>query len=407
MHRSSFAIKCLAVALALPIASIAAADVQFLGSVSTGMAGAGLALPMLAYTEHANPALFGYLPRHFTFMEPNIQVYTRGVSISDIQNNISNPSNGGGSNSSAAKLAQQFGNKVIQLGVGADIGFGFSGFVVGASGGVIVQGNPNAALIADTNSGALSTAITSQNPGGLNPNDQYDAYGFGYYSLDFAYGMKIPYSKKDSDPTIAAGLRVRVVKSYYTHQVLGASQIVNNAGAGQINNPDLNAFENDNLTNSLTDVSVNTASGVGADLGFQTAFGPTKNYYGAFQIRNLVQPNVGFNATNPGQAGNSGLSSAASLNFSQVNPFVTMFDLGAGATLASTKLNLALDFVDIGNKGNSQEVRFGADYDIVKGISVQAGVSSLNGLSLGVSLLGFNFAFSNRIPFSLSTAFRF
>src|SRR5665213_84099 len=103
MRRFSTATKILAIAVTLAGTGAAFADVQFLGSVSTGMAGAGLALPMLAYTEHANPALFSYLPKHFNCDTPNIEVYTRGVSISDIQSDFGNVQNGVVSQSNITK----------------------------------------------------------------------------------------------------------------------------------------------------------------------------------------------------------------------------------------------------------------------------------------------------------------
>ena len=79
-----------------------------------------------------------------------------------------------------------------------------------------------------------------------------------------------------------------------------------------------------------------------------------------------------------------------------INPFATMYDAGVGATLMNKKLNVALDFADMGNRGNSQEARLGADYDIAKGFAVQCGYSSLNGWAAGVSVFGFNLAVSNR-----------
>ena len=97
---------------------------------------------MLAYTEHANPALFSYLPKHFNFDMPNIQIYTQNVSISDLRNNFSNVPNGGVNSSTSnniGTLAQTFGNKTIQFGVGGDVGFSFGGLVVGASGGAVVM----------------------------------------------------------------------------------------------------------------------------------------------------------------------------------------------------------------------------------------------------------------------------
>jgi hypothetical protein len=396
MRRSSLAIKCLAVALALPIANAANADVQFLGSLSTGMAGAGLALPMLAYTEHANPALFSYLPKHFNFDAPDIQLYTRGVSINDLQSDFSNVQNGGVSQSTITKLAQTLGNRTVQLGIGADVGFGFGGFVLGASGGALVQGVPNKALIADSNAGVFNN-VTSGTVPNVNTADAYDAYGYGYYSIDAAYGAEIPYSKVQTDPRIAAGLRVRFISSYYTHQLANSQLISNEVAAGTINT---NAFENF-TGSSAGEVNVLNNRGVGADLGLQTAFGPNKNFYGALQVRNILQPSIAFRGTLPAD------QTLGLVGETTVNPFVTMYDLGAGATLSHNKLNVGVDLADIGNRGNSQELRLGANYDITKIISVQGGYSSLNGFAAGISIYGINLAVSNRIPFTLSTVFRF
>ena len=89
----------------------------------------------------------------------------------------------------------------------------------GASGGAIVRTHPNASLQADVKSGA---AIQNYNIG-----DALDGYGYGYYSIDFAYGHEIPYSKNPTDPRLSAGLRLRAMRSYFSHQFVNGTQIIN------------------------------------------------------------------------------------------------------------------------------------------------------------------------------------
>lgn len=379
MQRLSNASKCLAVALALPIAGSVRADVQFLGSASTGMAGAGLALPMFWNTESANPALFSYSPKGFFFQVPNIQLFTRNISVSDLQSNFGNVSNGGLNSSNLSTFAQTFGDNDKQFGVAADIGFGFSGFVLGASGGALVRTHPNASLQADVKAGK---AIQN-----YNLNDALDGYGYGYYSLDFAYGHEIPYSKNPDDPRLAAGLRVRAMRSYYSHQYVNGAAIIGGSTTST-------------LAPEMTGNNTISANGVGADAGLHAAFGPSKNYYVAVQVRNLVQPKIGVNGTLPQD------QTLGVIGETSVNPFVTQYDLGLGATPIKG-LNLALDGIDLGNYGHSQEMRLGADYEFAKIFSVQGGYSSRNGWAAGAGIFGFTVAVSKQIPISLSYAFRF
>lgn len=379
MPRFSIASKCLAVALALPLANAARADVQFLGSASTGMAGAGLALPMFWNTESANPALFSYSPKKFFFLIPNIQVFTRNISLSDLQSNLGTVSNGGLNASNLATFAHTFGDNDKQFGIAADLGIGYSGFVLGASGGALVRTHPNASLQADVKSG---TAIQNYNTA-----DALDGYGYGYYSIDFAYGHEIPYSKNPDDPRLSAGLRIRAMRSYYSHQFVNGNAIISGASTSTLA-PEMNG------NNTIS------SNGIGADAGFHAAFGTNKNYYAALQVRNFVQPKIGFNATLP-QDQTTGV-----IGETRVNPFATQYDLGVGATL-SKGFNVAVDGVDLGNYGNSEELRVGADYEFAKFFSVQAGYSSRNGWAAGAGIFGFTVAISQQIPISLSYAFRF
>ncbi|MHB8637647.1 MAG: hypothetical protein ACYC96_14360 [Fimbriimonadaceae bacterium] len=379
MLRASTATKCLALGLAWPSFGVAHADVQFLGSASTGMAGAGLALPMFWNTESANPALFSYSPKAFFFQVPNVQLFTRNISLSDLQSNFGNVSNGGLNSRNLSTFARTFGDNDKQFGVAADIGIGFSGFVFGASGGAIVRTHPNASLQADVKSG---TAIQNYNLA-----DTLDGYGYGYYSLDFAYGHEIPYSKNPTDPRLSGGLRVRAMRSYYSHQFVTGAAIVSGATTST-------------LAPEMAGNNTISSNGIGVDAGFHLAFGTNRNYYAAFQVRNLVTPKIGVAATLP-QDQTRGV-----VGETTVNPFATMVDLGVGATPVKG-LNIALDGIDLGNRGNSQEMRLGADYEFAKFFSVQAGYSSRNGWAAGAGIFGFTVAISHQIPISLSYAFRF
>ena len=83
-----------------------------------------------------------------------------------------------------------------------------------------------------------------------------------------------------------------------------------------------------------------------------------------------------------------------------------MVNLGVGAILAKG-LNAAVDGIDLGNRGNSQELRVGADYEFSEIFSVQAGYSSRTGWAAGAGIFGFTVAVGQQIPISLSYAFRF
>ena len=113
-----------------------------------------------------------------------------------------------------------------------------------------------------------------------------------------------------------------------------------------------------------------------------------------------MQPKIGVAATLPQD------QTAGVIGEMSVNPFRTMYDLGAGATPIKG-LNLAVDGIDLGNRGNSQELRVGADYEFAKFFSVQGGYSSRNGWAAGAGIFGFTVAVSKQIPISLSYAFKF
>lgn len=377
--RNSAILKPLALSVLVPMATFAVADIQFFGPAQTGMAGAGLALPIFANTEHADPAMFSYIQK-FQFLTPTIQAYLRNLTLSDLRDNFGNISGGGVNSSNLSSFAHTFGDNTKQLGLGGDIGVGFGGFVIGASGGALVETVPSKQLQADVKSG-----IPLQN---YNINsDALDAYGYGFYSIDAAYGAVIPYSKNPVDPRVSAGVRLRVIKPYYTHQFVTGAQIVTGST---------------NATLSPEMMGSNTLSNnaFGVDFGLHAAFGQDKNFYTAMQVRNLNSPGGGFNATLPFD------QTKGVIGETSVNPFVTQYDIGLGATLEK-KADMALDVIDVGNRAGLQDLRVGVDYRISSAFSLQGGYSSRNGWAAGIGFFGISVAVSNQFPLTIAAAFKF
>ena len=79
------------------------------------------------------------------------------------------------------------------------------------------------------------------------------------------YGAEIPYSKKEADPRISAGLRLRIIRAYYTHQQANTGTIVNAVLGNAINANTVDV----GLASPAGHVLSN--NGVGADFGLQTA----------------------------------------------------------------------------------------------------------------------------------------
>ncbi len=367
-----------AIAATALVPSLAHANWQFLGTRRVGMAGAGLALPFNANDESANPALYAYLNSDFSLLMPNFGFFTQNISLSDFSKAIGSISSGGVSTSKLANFAQTFGNNDKQLGLSGSLGFAFKGFVISGAGAANVKTVPNASLQAD-----VQNNVPIAN---FNPNDALDGYGYGYYSYEAAYGMFLNQKPTvTSQPRIAVGVRIREFKSYFDHSYVNGNQII--AGSTTATQaPEMNGN------------NVISKTGLGADVGFEGQFG--KDLYAAVQIRNFIKPPIGFAATLPqGQT-------TGRIGETTVDPFATMVDLGIGA-LVSKNLYGAVDIVDASNAGNSQELRAGATFNFDRNFSIQGGYSSRYGFAIGFGAYGFNIAYSQVIPLSVSTAFRF
>lgn len=368
----------LALSATLFVPMTARADWQFLGTRRIGMAGAGLALPFNANDESANPALYAYLHSSFAPLMPSFGFFSNNISLSDFSKLVGSVSSGGVSTSKLASFAQTFGNNDKQLGVNGSLGFSFDGFVISGAGSADVKTVPNAALQSDVQNKVLLA--------NFNPGDALDGYGYGYYSYEVAYGRFLnPKPTVTTQPRIAVGLRIKQLKSYFDHAYVNGGQIA--AGSTSATQaPEMNGN------------TVLSKSGLGADLGFEAQFG--QDLYGAVQVRNLIKPPVGYAATLPQDL------TTGRIGETTVNPFATMVDMGVG-TLLSKNIYGAVDLVDATNAGNSQELRAGATFNFAKNFAVQGGYSSRFGFAVGFTVYGFSIAYSQVVPLSISTAFRF
>lgn len=358
--------------------TLAHANWQFLGTRRIGMAGAGLALPINANDESANPALYAYLGTDFKLLMPSFGFFTQNISLNDFSKGLGSITSGGVSTSKLANFAQTFGDNDKQLGLNASLGVSFDGFVISGAGAANVKTVPNASLQSD---------VQNKVPiAGFNPGDTLDGYGYGYYSYGAAYGRFLnPKPTVNTQPRIALGLRLKEMKGYFDHSYVTGGQIISGSTSAT-QAPEMNG------------ANVISKSGIGADFGFEAQFG--QDLFGAVQIRNIIKPPIGFAATLP-QSQTTGR-----IGETTVNPFATMVDLGMG-TLLSKNIYGAVDLVDATNAGNSQELRAGATFNFAKNFAVQGGYSSRYGFAVGFTVYGFSIAYSQVVPLSVSTAFRF
>ena len=204
----------------MTLAGVSQAQIVIGSGRASGMGRAGLAVP---YDWNAsgrlNPAIYGLLPSQFRFSVPGIAYRFQGLSFDDLRTYSGNINNGGLDPNQLSNLARDLGDENVEFGLGLSGSFFMSGFALDFSGEGLAATRPNASLQAWSGSGA----------NGAPPADaQLDAYGVAGHETGFAYGRRI---RLDGVPDASLGVRVKFVKSYYTHQFVDATAIANNSGS--------------------------------------------------------------------------------------------------------------------------------------------------------------------------------
>lgn len=370
MNRSSL------VVLAMCLGAVALGqDVQLGGSRSAGMGGAGLAYPGNIGQIRSNPGLLGFQKLGFKTKFPTLGYHTRGISWGNAADTLGSIGSGGLSPGKLGNFAKQFGDSEKSFGLYGDLGVNFGPLVVAFGADALATTIPSRSLQQSVQNGTV-------NFGG---NDALDGYGYGYHSLDVAYGHAFK-PRTDELETLAVGAKLRVMKGYYSHHIARGNDIT--TGGGSTPAPEMYGQD------------VQSKTGLGIDLGFQGISGRERNVYFAATIENFIAPNMGFNSTLPYDSTNG------TPGETRVNPFRPRWNVGF-AYSPKQQIILAADWVDLYNHRGEKEFRLGAEFMANEKYGVRAGVASRNGMTFGFTIEGFNISFSKRNPIQVASGFRF
>jgi hypothetical protein len=353
---------------ALALTTMSCADWTIGSGRASGMGRAGLALPGdYIYSGRLNPAMYGLAPSAARFQFPRFSFRTQSISLSDLSDYFGDIDQGGLDANQLSTIARALGDEKFEFGAGGGLGFLANGFALDFNGDALVAGLPNADLRNWVSSGAQ---------GNVPVNSRLDAYGLGGYQIGIGYGRRL---NTPGNMDLSVGIRVKFVRSYYTHRFADANSIQNNT-AGALA-PEMNG-------NDILD-----ESGVGLDLGFVSSASKDQGFFFGATIENLVEPRTTFNSTDP------------LLQNSIIRPYKRTFNTGFGY-VAPGSVVFAADFVDMFNGAGSQEFRAGAEL-MAGSIALRGGYESRSGFTLGVGLGGFNLAFGGNSSGLLSYALRF
>lgn len=345
-------------------------DLMLSSNRKAGMGGAGLALPVdQILSGRQNPALYASLAKKFSIAMPELGYRLDGLTYNQLRDLLKTASSGGVDSTTARTLAQKYSNGRKEFGALAGLGLNVGGIVISADGGADVTSVPDPTLA------AWSTAGATGNPPATS---QLDAYGFGYYGLNFGTGKTF-----SGQMPVDFGVQARVLHSYYSHYVANQNTIVNSTPA--IPGPEMGG-------NTKLD-----AKGVGFDLGFLGHLKDNKSFVG-LTVQNLIEPKVGFDQALPNYTANPSTTQSFNAFKRQV---------GVGYATTTKEGTAALDIVDIGNHAGNLAWRLGGEVQLAKGFAIRAGYDTRYKATLGFGFMGINIAFSKQNPLSFTTGLKF
>ncbi|MEZ5163086.1 MAG: hypothetical protein R2688_04920 [Fimbriimonadaceae bacterium] len=368
----AFATRSLCLAFAtLTLAGIGQAQIVIGSGRASGMGRAGLAVPYdWNSSGRLNPAIYGLLPSQFRFSVPGLAYRFQGLSFNDLRTYSGNINDGGLDPNQLSDLARNLGDENVEFGLGLSGSFFMSGFALDFSGEGLAATRPNASLQVWSGSGA----------NGAPPADaQLDAYGVAGYETGFAYGRRI---RMDGVPDASLGVRVKLVKSYYTHQFVDSNAIANNSGS--------------TLGSEMGGNLVLSQDSAGVDLGLILSSSKTEGFFAGATIDNFITPETSFAATLPNNVVGTKI----------IRPYARMVNAGVGY-LTPDRFMIAADVYDIFNGGGAKEFRSGFEYLMTDWFALRGGYASRSGFTMGVGLGDINLAYSTQYPGQFNYAFRF
>lgn len=312
-----------------------------------GMGGAGLALvDEPSSTQYLNPAALAYSKKKLGFNLPSGSIRFDGVSFSTANDlrGAAFDQDEGDIVESARRLAK--GEATVDASVVSGVTFYKAN--IGYEGQGRVQATPDASLMAWGN-GPQTTPPTGSSR--IRAASVVSAPAV-------AIASNVPWYRAGR---LAVGARIRFQKL-----------------SGQVRDV---AFNNGSAT--VTDVMSEDRSGIAADVGFLLRPHENKGIAYALVASNLIHPHF------------------------QSYKQETLIS-GGVAKHFRPGLVAAADAVNITNAyGDGVDLRAGVEYKPVKFFAVRTGMSTRNGLTIGVQLAGFNFAWAKDAPMVVSQTLRF
>jgi F plasmid transfer operon, TraF, protein len=335
---------------------------HFGGTRSTGMGGAGLALPVDVLQNQRLNVAFLAKNKKIGVQFPEVGVRTEGANFGDLHNILGSAGGAALSSRTLTNLYNDFGTHRVQADGQLNLGFVAENFSLNLEGAANVTSIPNAVL-------------ASGSPGA---GAQLDAYGHGFYEV--AVGAGTPLHLNSGE--LSVGTRLKTVSAYYAHKVAA------------MNGSTLSIQNGQEFGNSKNDTASRT--GIGVDLGVLYEPNAVKNLYFGATVDNFVVPKVGFEQSLPFSSADSSFS----------NPFLTTTSVGAGY-MAAKDILVATDLYDIFNHSGNRQLRMGAEVGLGSSITGRVGYNSLSGFTIGGSAFGYNLSLSGGLPLLLTRTIKF
>ena len=352
------------------------------------MGGAGLAATRNQnYNERRfNPASLAFTPKGYAIYSPSFSFRADGaISTTKAYSYLF----AGADIGDTTDLIRRYGEEDSVFGFNTNIGFRVGSFEL------LVQGTAKARLL--PNDSLANWSKSGANLNNVPADAQADVLAAGYLTLpSISYAIKLPSRHTEEDSTeedstkgydTAVGLRIRVLQTYYTRYFLNQTAVLGNISP--LRGPELGGRD------YIKD------TGVAADVGFLFRPRAGKGVSAALVINNLVKPNSKFRAINDGLQQYEGrVGDNQEFNLLQTT-------VSGGAALETGGLTVAADLMDITSATRPVDLRFGAEQRIGNSLALRGGYSSNTGVTGGLRVFGFDFAFGERLPLEVNKSIRF
>jgi hypothetical protein len=361
-----------AVLLGLQSMQPALADVTFGGSSrAVAMGGAGLASGDAPGATTLNPAFLASTGIRVGIEMPTVDARMEGASWVDALSLLGDPAV---NLSEAWDLIKEFGTGTTRLDASAQGGVLLPKMDVRVNAALRTEIEPNADFRTWLLGGASPAALLGAG------NPQADLRAAGLLTLpSLGLGVYVPGMESGK---LAVGVRVKPTRAYYSHYIVDASSY--NANTGAVT-PQPAA--------EMGGEEVLKATSLSADLGltFQPAGIPGMTL--AMVVNNMLEPKeLDFNVGTPAMFSR------------QLAPRT----VSAGMAWETKMTTVAVDLVDLTKAFNDDpELRIGGELRLPLGLALRGGYNSTYGSTVGLGLLGFGIAISEKAPLMLSQSVAF